>query len=810
MRFDRLRAKGLGPFRDEIDVDFKSISGTLVAITGGNGEGKSTLLELLAGSLYRQCPTRGSLLSLATTRDAFLEVDVVNGAPHRLRHVVDGVSGKGESVVTDGAGRPQVDSGKMRAYDGWAAKHLPPPEVLYASTFAAQGSGGFLDLKPADRKGVLLRVLGIERLEALAEKAREHVRASKSDVAILDARIADEKARASDPTTVAEELTNLRTSHADDTSALVQAKADLESLLAVEAQAKEAARVREDIDARRSLVEGRLDAARGRLIDLRKRLGNNQDLLGQAEEIRAAKAKADELDERIRAVAEEGATARADAAAGARDRAAARDALADVTGRGQRASDRERRIQERLGDKATIDLAVAALPDLKSAVAGAEVLVEAIEETVRKATETTLSDATGRLLVLRGTLRTIGEGVEDPAGRAKAALERDDEVEMMARELPRRLEEDRRNLEIARRDLATKRRDLTAAEKTAARAAEISAASAELVEARAEVVRLAEEEKAARTRFDEADARARTLDTHAAGLGKSRQSLETERAALEPLLKLGDRLTQAETRIAELSPQAAAGEREIASIEAELAALPTPPEAIPAPNTTAAKALVDAIERQVRAAEAAIAVKEAEHSAARQSAKRLEVLAQERGKVDEDLADWTMLAADLGRDGLQALEIDAAGPELTELVNDLLRTCVGSRWTVSIEASRLSADGKKVLEGCEVRVVDTERGRDGTAESLSGGERVLVGEAVSLALSMLACRRSGIQGATLVRDESGAALDPKNARAYVAMLRRAAEIVGASHVLFVSHSPEVQDLADARIEVRAGKVQVAA
>src|SRR5690606_4312913 len=193
-----------------------------------------------------------------------------------------------------------------------------------------------------------------------------------------------------------------------------------------------------------------------------------------------------------------------------------------------------------------------------------------------------------------------------------------------------------------------------------------------------------------------------------------------------------------------------------------------------------------------------------------ESAERLTALEKERGAALDDLADWELLASSLGRDGLQALEIDAAGPELTALVNDLLRTCVGTRWTVSIETTRLSADGKRQLEGCEVRVIDTERGRDGTAESLSGGERVLVGEAVSLALSMLACRRAGVQGPTLVRDESGAALDPVNARGYVAMLRRAAEIVGARHVLFVSHAHEIQELADARIVVRDGRVEVQA
>jgi exonuclease SbcC len=155
------------------------------------------------------------------------------------------------------------------------------------------------------------------------------------------------------------------------------------------------------------------------------------------------------------------------------------------------------------------------------------------------------------------------------------------------------------------------------------------------------------------------------------------------------------------------------------------------------------------------------------------------------------------------------MEIDAAGPELTELVNDLLRTCVGARWTVTVETQRLSADGKRMLEGCEVRVLDSERGRDAPAETLSGGERVIISEAISLALSMLACRRSGVVRPVLVRDESGAALDVVAARGYVSMLRRAAEFVGADRVLLVSHSPDVWDLCDARVEVRDGRIGVA-
>lgn len=40
------------------------------------------------------------------------------------------------------------------------------------------------------------------------------------------------------------------------------------------------------------------------------------------------------------------------------------------------------------------------------------------------------------------------------------------------------------------------------------------------------------------------------------------------------------------------------------------------------------------------------------------------------------------------------------------------------------------------------------------------------------------------------------------------MLRRAAELIGASQVLFVSHNVELQELADARIHVEGGTATV--
>jgi exonuclease SbcC len=256
-----------------------------------------------------------------------------------------------------------------------------------------------------------------------------------------------------------------------------------------------------------------------------------------------------------------------------------------------------------------------------------------------------------------------------------------------------------------------------------------------------------------------------------------------------------------EPRLVDLDQRIADAKRE----EAELAAVPMPPAP---PNTDGPRRALREAEDRWAAHTAAMAEHRAAIAAAETAAVgRADALAQ-CAAAEVDAADWGALATDLGRDGLQALEIDGAGPEMTAMVNDLLHTCYGPRWTVTIDASRTSADGRRQLEGCEVTVIDTVEGRTGPGETFSGGERVILGEAIALALSALAARRQGIEDVTLIRDETGAALDVDAARAYVAMLRRGAAAMGASRVFLVTHNPDIQAMADSRIVVGGGTASV--
>ena len=85
---------------------------------------------------------------------------------------------------------------------------------------------------------------------------------------------------------------------------------------------------------------------------------------------------------------------------------------------------------------------------------------------------------------------------------------------------------------------------------------------------------------------------------------------------------------------------------------------------------------------------------------------------------------------------------------------------------------------------------------------------MLIDAAACNAVGALACQRASIDGAVLVRDESGAALDPENERAWMAMLRRMVTLSGASRVLVVSHSPTLRTMCDSVVWVGGGAITV--
>jgi exonuclease SbcC len=186
---------------------------------------------------------------------------------------------------------------------------------------------------------------------------------------------------------------------------------------------------------------------------------------------------------------------------------------------------------------------------------------------------------------------------------------------------------------------------------------------------------------------------------------------------------------------------------------------------------------------------------------------RLAQVEAELGAARTEQEDYTYLARVFGPDEIQLCEIQAAGPQVSTLVNSLLEGCFDNKFEIRFRTQRPKADGKGMVDDFDVEVRNKNLDRTCLVDELSGGQFVLVNEAVNLGIAIYNMRQGeGVRHETLFRDETVGALDAGNGKEYVRMLRRAMDLGGFHHVIFICHTPLVWELADSILSVGGGSV----
>ena len=174
-----------------------------------------------------------------------------------------------------------------------------------------------------------------------------------------------------------------------------------------------------------------------------------------------------------------------------------------------------------------------------------------------------------------------------------------------------------------------------------------------------------------------------------------------------------------------------------------------------------------------------------------------------------EFEDFSYLARTFGPDEIQLCEIQAAGPEVSTLVNALLEGCFDNKFEIRFRTQRPRAGGRGMVDDFDIEVRNKNLDRTCLVDELSGGQFVLVNEAVNLGIAIYNMRQGeNIRYETLFRDETVGALDPTNAKEYVRMLRRAMELGGFHQVIFICHTPVVWELADNILSVGGGGVTI--
>jgi exonuclease SbcC len=186
---------------------------------------------------------------------------------------------------------------------------------------------------------------------------------------------------------------------------------------------------------------------------------------------------------------------------------------------------------------------------------------------------------------------------------------------------------------------------------------------------------------------------------------------------------------------------------------------------------------------------------------------RMARLEAELATAKTEKEDYAYLARVFGPDEIQLCEIQSAGPQVSILVNSLLEGCLDNKFEIRFRTQRPKADGKGMVDDFDVEVRNKNLDRTCLVDELSGGQFVLVNEAVNLGIAIHNMRQGeGIRYETLFRDETVGALDAANGKEYVRMLRRAMDLGGFHQVIFICHTPLVWELADQVLSVAGGGV----
>jgi len=227
-----------------------------------------------------------------------------------------------------------------------------------------------------------------------------------------------------------------------------------------------------------------------------------------------------------------------------------------------------------------------------------------------------------------------------------------------------------------------------------------------------------------------------------------------------------------------------------------------------------AKAKYEAIEAEIKSLELAIEAARNEIEALKDDKRNFEgklkhleeaeqkaALLSTRLKLFQgEMAEWEYLKYACGKDGIQALEIDAVAPAISSVANSLLFATYGPGFQV-----RLDTLDDKSRETLDIWVARPD-GSECVLQDLSGGERVWVLKALRLARTIIAKEKSGRDLLTCFGDEEDGALrHGETSLNFIGLYREMMKVGGFNACFYISHKPECIDAADNRLVFTPGQ-----
>lgn len=823
----------------EADLDLRGV--TLAVVAGPNGAGKSTLFgDALLYCLFGVSPT-GALDDLIQTGKEEMAVEVqflLDGVEYRVYRSRSS-RGQGKSVLEfyrkEGGVWVPISGSSIAETEARIEELLRVDAKTFtaASLVLQNRSDEFTRRRPAERKQILRQILGLEVYERLQGLAKGRLNALEAELRELTARQAalnEEIGR--EPVLLArkKQLEEAVAARNSEIAALRTAlEATLEAAGAAESEAAAVDLLRKDL----AKLQGEISSLEEEQRKLEERVSRARDLLAQEDTIVA---KAEEF-------------------ALGKERAAA---LKMVAGRlGQVVSEVRRLLKNQTGIEAS-------LRELDRQIREGSALLEEREalEVDAKNYEALLSELSRQEALQEAWVR-LNEEAASAKGRwerEKALFEmRRREVELRIAELERKAGmldnsgcidpslarcifltdaiEARASLDAVRMGLESldttsiqsaeaqylalvEKRDALGYDEAVHKAirAEASflrprAEMAQQIEAKAVMLKTLEEQrhslevqltetKQTLERLRQEEMICREAEEELGLINSSLPGLEVWAKAKEELLWARDLANEAESLRARYASQLQERREALSRLKADMARaaevaqravmLKRKGEAIKKDLETALEAvwglgqLLGRVEQELQM----VAEARARETMVRRA---LEEKAPLRG-------DYQQLVKAFGNEGIPALIIENAVPELEEIANDILTRLTKGRMRARFETQRVVVEKGKKEETLEILVSDGLAERP--YETFSGGEKYRIDFAIRIGLAKLLARRAGASVRLLVLDEGFGSQDVEGRRL---LLEAIASIESDfDKVLVMTHIQEIKDAFPARIEVQLG------
>ncbi|MGV8049273.1 MAG: AAA family ATPase [Anaerolineaceae bacterium] len=844
----KLSLAGFTSYREPVEIDFTELD--LVCISGPNGAGKSSLLDAITYALYGQARKRDEGIINNACQKA--EVTLIFGYGGQIYRVTRSITrGKGSQVdffIQKNQSEKADPLWKVLSQRTLSETNaliertlrLDYETFINASFFLQGKADSFATQKPADRKRILGSILGLDQWELYRARTNELIKEKQTDVRLRDSDLAQAQAELDQEDQFKAHLV------------LVQERLKTASAQVAEAQAT--------LVAQRA-VEQQVSGQRNLLNMLARQVENAQK--NQAETIQSLDEKQSQLNEnRAELARADEIRARYQDYLALRQKLAEVDRLANTV---QPLETRKQELQKQLhgrrealmqemkyleSEKAALDLEIIKASELEMQLAQLDQEITVLQahisqkealEIETQALQSQIAEKQANNDVIEQKGKEIGERldkimkVEGAAcplcGQPLAIHDRQRLEAELSEEKAKLANQYKANRdaikEIAQRQktLSDERLEIQRQEKTLqnltresdrlknllqqlemqqanwqrAKAPQLEKVHSDLrdeiflPEVRAELAGI--EETLVQLGYD------RSVHIQLREQTEQAQTAQAVHNHLEIASKTVEQIEQAVKELeARLKKQEQESDRLMEEHQNAAARLAEAQAGLPESHVTE-QYLTQLQEDQAELVRQEGAAEQNLHNLERQRERKARLKA-EKEALNIEIGRLRILERSFGKDGVPAMLIEQALPELQNQANDILARLSNYTMSVHFATQRSYKDAKRddKKETLDILISDGASNRD--YETFSGGEAFRVNFAIRLALSRVLAQRAGAQLRTLVIDEGFGNQDAEGR----SRLIEAINLVKGDFdkILIITHIEELKDEFPARIEVEKG------